>query len=306
VSIAVQTTIAAVRQAVAAARAEGLTVGLVPTMGALHAGHAALIAQLRGHCPFVVVSIFVNPLQFAAHEDLDRYPRQLAADCALCAAEGASLVFAPPVSELYPPGFATTVDVGPLAQRVEGASRPGHFRGVATVVLKLFNIVQPDAAIFGQKDAQQVAVIRQLVRDLDLPIRLLVAPTVREPDGLALSSRNAYLSPPERRAAVVLARALDRALAAVAGGERDVARLEACLAETITAEPLAQLDYARVVDADTFEPIATLDDRPALAVLAVRIGSTRLIDNAPLWPPASQPGTNRDSPTDTAATPRTA
>jgi pantoate--beta-alanine ligase len=145
-----------------------------------------------------------------------------------------------------------------------------------------------------------------LVRDLDLPIRLLVAPTVREPDGLALSSRNAYLSPPERRAAVVLARALDRALAAVAGGERELARLEAYLAETITAEPLAQLDYARVVDADTFEPIATLDDRPALAVLAVRIGSTRLIDNAPLWPPASQPGTNRDSPTDTAATPRTA
>lgn len=304
-SVAVQTTIARVRQSVAEARAAGLTVGLVPTMGALHAGHASLIEQMRAHCRFVVVSIFVNPMQFGPHEDLDRYPRQLAADCALCAAHGASLVFAPPVNEIYPLGFATTVDVGPLAERLEGASRPGHFRGVATVVLKLFNIVQPDAAIFGQKDAQQVAVIRQLVRDLDVPVRLIVAPTVREPDGLAMSSRNAYLSAEERRAAVVLSQALNWAIAAVAAGQHDPAQLEAGLAERIAAEPLARLDYARVVSADTFEPLTTLD-RPALAVLAVLIGATRLIDNAPLWPPVHPQAATSDSPIHPAIAPRTA
>ncbi|HEX6972338.1 MAG TPA: pantoate--beta-alanine ligase, partial [Limnochordia bacterium] len=232
-----------------------------------------------------VVSIFVNPLQFGPHEDYDRYPRTLAADRALCVAEGVDLIFAPSVAEMYPDGvpMATYVEVGGLAERLEGASRPGFFRGVATVVAKLFHIVQPDVAYFGEKDAQQLAVIRRMVRDLNLPLVVRAVPTVREPDGLAMSSRNQYLSAEERAAARVLSRALAAATRLVKRGERAAGTLEAAMREIIDQEPLAVLDYAVVADPETFAPVERLDG-PALALLAVRIGGTRLIDNVRLDP----------------------
>jgi pantoate--beta-alanine ligase len=280
--IPVETTIAGVRQVVAAARAAGRSVGFVPTMGALHAGHAHLVECCRAAAGLVVVSVFVNPTQFGPNEDFQRYPRTLHDDVALSAQAGADVVFAPAVQEMYPDGqLSTYVEVPGLSRVLEGASRPGHFRGVATVVLKLFEIVRPDVAFFGQKDFQQQLVIKRMVADLDLPVTIQAVPTVREPDGLAMSSRNRYLGPEERSAATVLSRALAEARTAVRGGERDASRVRQILAQTVESERLARLDYAEVADAATLEHLDTLDPgRGAVALLAVRIGATRLIDNA--------------------------
>ncbi len=280
-------TIADTRRAVAAARGRGLSIGLVPTMGALHDGHASLIRLARQECGFVAVSIFVNPTQFGPNEDYSRYPRTLPEDQVICEREGADLIFAPDAAEMYPPGFRTFVEVQQLGDHLCGASRPGHFRGVATVVLKLLNIVQPDRAYFGQKDGQQARIIRQVARDLDVPTEVRIGPTVREPDGLALSSRNRYLAPAERRHAVVLSEALRDVRRRVEAGERDAVALRRLLADRIRATPGAQLDYAEVVDADTLQPVERLE-RPALAAVAVKFGATRLIDNTEL--PVARPG----------------
>ena len=271
-------TVTQVRYAVAEARKQGARVGLVPTMGALHQGHAALIAAAAAECDFVVVSIFVNPLQFGPHEDYDKYPRQLSNDMALCKQQGASLIFNPSVSDMYPQKPLTHIDVDELTNGLCGASRPGHFRGVATVVAKLFNIVLPDKAYFGQKDAQQAAVLQQMVRDLNFPLELVIVPTVREADGLAISSRNAYLSAEERVGALVLYRALQQVVAAVETGERSVAKLHGQLCQMIASEPLARLDYAEIVDASTLKPVKYVTGR-VLVAIAVYIGQTRLIDN---------------------------
>jgi pantoate--beta-alanine ligase len=281
VAATVARTIAELRQHMREARRQHLSVGLVPTMGALHEGHLSLIRAARARNDFVVVSIFVNPTQFGPHEDLERYPRPFDDDLRRCAEMGVDLVFAPAIEVLYPPGFRTWVEVTGLQDVLEGASRPGHFRGVATVVLKLFNLIGPDRAYFGQKDAQQVRVVQQMVRDLDVPVEVVVAPTVRELDGLALSSRNRYLEPDQRAAATVLSQALFEAAQQVRRGERDPAALTRRLAERIGSTPGAALDYAVCVDADTFAPAVSLD-RPALLAVAVRFGSTRLIDNVPL------------------------
>ena len=254
-------------------RAEGLEIGLVPTMGALHAGHLSLIEQARSENAVVVVSVFVNPIQFGPGEDFERYPRDPARDARLMARAGVDAVYQPAVAAMYPPGSSTRVHVGGVGDLLEGAARPGHFEGVATVVSKLFTAVEPDRAYFGQKDAQQVAVISQLVADLDFPMEIRVCPTVREPDGLALSSRNAYLSPAERTAAASLSAALRLAAEAFASGERRPERLQGILLGRLEAESLARVEYAEVVDPRTFRPPGTL------AVLAVRFGSTRLIDN---------------------------
>jgi pantoate--beta-alanine ligase len=270
-----------VRRAVADARRRGLSIGLVPTMGALHAGHRSLIDLARAQTGFVVVSIFVNPTQFGPHEDLSRYPRPLAQDMAECAAAGVDLVFHPTPETMYPPGFCTYVEAMGLQDVLEGASRPGHFRGVATVVLKLFNVVQPDRAFFGQKDAQQVRIIQQMVRDLDVPVELVIGPTVREADGLALSSRNRYLDAEQRRQAVALAQALAEGRALIHFGERDPEAVRRRMAERIAAAPGATLDYAAVVDAATLRPPPRLQG-PTLLALAVRFGATRLIDNLPV------------------------
>lgn len=274
----VVTPIAHVRLMAAEARCRGLTVGLVPTMGALHAGHAALIRAARARSGFVVVSVFVNPTQFGPHEDFSKYPRTLDADRQVCAGAGADLIWAPTAAEMYPPGFSTFVEVAGLQDTLEGASRPGHFRGVCTVVTKLLTAVGPDLAVFGAKDYQQAAVVRRMVADLNLPAAIRVEPTVREPDGLALSSRNRYLSPGQRAAAPGIHRALRATAERVAAGERDIAVLESRLLADLAAVPGGRVDYARVVDADTLAPLATLD-RPAVAVLAVYLGTTRLIDN---------------------------
>jgi pantoate--beta-alanine ligase len=281
---AVASTIAEVRAAVREARGAGRTIGLVPTMGALHEGHLRLIEACRKGSDVVVVSIFVNPTQFGPHEDLARYPRTPGADRRLCARGGAALIFAPSVEEMYPDGRAASyVEVPGLSEILEGASRPGHFRGVATVVLKLLEVVRPDLACFGEKDYQQLQVIRRMVADLNVPVTIWPVATVREPDGLALSSRNRYLDAEQRRAATVLSRALTRARAAVVGGERNAFRVRQILRETIESESLAQLDYAEVADPETLVPLAALPaDGRAVALLAVRIGPARLIDNAQL------------------------
>jgi pantoate--beta-alanine ligase len=271
-------TVEAVRQRVADARRRGLSVGLVPTMGALHEGHASLIRAARAETGFVVVSIFVNPAQFGPHEDLTRYPRPLLKDLELCGREGVDLAFVPEVAVMYPPGFRTYVEVHELQDVLEGASRPGHFRGVATVVLKLFNIVQPDIAYFGQKDAQQARIIQQLVRDLDVPVAVCVCPIVRSADGLALSSRNQYLDAEQRCRATILSQALAEARARVEAGERDGVAVQRELAARLAAVPGAVLDYAAVVDADTLRPPQRLQGRVLVAV-AVKFGGTRLIDN---------------------------
>ena len=252
------------------------SVGLVPTMGAFHAGHHSLIRAARERCDNVVVSLFVNPAQFNEAADLEAYPRDEARDAAEAAELGADVLYAPSVEEVYPPGFGTTVRVEGLSDVLEGAERgPGHFAGVCTVVTKLFNVVQPDVAFFGQKDAQQVAVLRRMVRDLDLPVELAVLPTVREPDGLALSSRNVLLDPGERRRALSLSRALRAAEGSVAGGERDAAAIErAARAVMDGVEP----EYLALVDPESFQPVQTVDGRVLVAV-AARIGATRLIDN---------------------------
>jgi len=252
--------------------------GLVPTMGFLHEGHISLVTRARAECAAVAVSIFVNPTQFGPTEDLGRYPRDLPRDLALLEAAGADLVFTPEPAEIYPPSFDTQVLVGGITGVLEGAARPGHFAGVTTVVAKLFNIVQPDIAYFGQKDAQQSVVIRKLVADLNLPVEIVVAPTVRDTDGLALSSRNSYLTPAQRAAAPVLYRALTAAQTLFDGGERDADRLRGAMRRTITAEPEAQVDYLSLADPQTLQELAHVD-RQALASLAVRFGTTRLIDN---------------------------
>ena len=274
----IATTVDAVRHAVGQARKAGNTIGLVPTMGALHAGHASLLRIARADSDFVVASIFVNPTQFGPNEDLNRYPRPFEKDLEVCAAEGVHLVFAPEPATVYPPDFRTFVEVTGLQDVLCGASRPGHFRGVATVVLKLFTIVQPDLAFFGQKDAQQVRIIQQMVADLNVPVRVVVCPIVREPDGLALSSRNQYLDADQRRQATVLSQSLQDVRQRVQAGERDAGKLAEALRGRIAATPGARLDYAAVVNADTLQPLDRVRGR-VLVALAVFFGATRLIDN---------------------------
>lgn len=259
-------------------RAEGRVVGLVPTMGALHEGHLSLVRAAQQQCQPVVVSVFVNPKQFGPKEDFEKYPRPIEADRALLEGLQLPYLFAPLAAEMYPNGFRTSVDVEGLGERLEGRSRPGHFRGVTTIVLKLFEIAQPHFAYFGRKDAQQVRLIRQMARDLNLDTEIVVCPIVRDTDGLALSSRNVYLKGDQRRAATVLYRALDAARHDIAAGERDAVRLAGVLRKKIEAEPLATADYVEIVDAETFEPVSRLR-RACLALLAVFVGSTRLIDN---------------------------
>ena len=255
-----------------------LSWGFVPTMGYLHAGHLALVEAARAANDRVAVSIYVNPTQFGPHEDLASYPRDLERDLALLRDAGVDLVFTPSDAAIYPPGFQTLVTVRDLAQPLEGRARPTHFQGVATVVAKLFNIVQPTRAYFGQKDAQQTVVVRQMARDLNFDVEIVVCPTVREADGLAMSSRNKYLDPAQRRAATVLYRALSRARAAYAAGERNGRVLRALMTETITAEPLARLDYVSAADPRTLAELDPIEDGVLLS-LAVFCGPTRLIDN---------------------------
>jgi pantoate--beta-alanine ligase len=261
----------------AAARA-GAIVGLVPTMGFFHEGHLSLMCQARAECGLVVVSLFVNPTQFGPGEDLAAYPKDFERDCALAAAEGVDVMFAPEAGEVYAADHATFVNVERVTAGLCGASRPGHFRGVATVVAKLFNICRPRRAYFGLKDYQQVRVIETMIRDLSFDVELVRCPIVREPDGVAMSSRNSYLTADERRAAPVLRRSLLLSGKAIERGERDGATVARRLRETIETEPLARVDYAEVVDADTLAPLAQID-RAALLAVAVRIGRARLIDN---------------------------
>ncbi len=254
------------------------SLGLVPTMGALHEGHLSLVRMAKASCEHVAATIFVNPTQFGPNEDFSKYPRTFEKDCALLEREGVDLVFAPGPEEMYPAGSTTRIHVGPLADRLDGASRPGHFIGVATIVAKLFHIVAPDKAFFGQKDAAQVAVLRQMVRDLDLGVELIVGPIVREPDGLAMSSRNRYLSEDERRQALVLSRSLAAAVADYEGGERDAGRLLERSRAIMVTEPAVRLDYLEIVDPATLLPVEQAGTGTLLAVAAY-VGSTRLIDN---------------------------
>ncbi len=280
------TTIAEMRQACSQARhaaLAGATLGLVPTMGAIHPGHLSLVAAARAHCDIVAASIFVNPLQFGPTEDFTRYPRTFDEDCRQLAAAKVDLLFAPDAQEMYPPGAVTTVEVRGISDRLDGASRPGHFRGVATVVAKLFNIIGPNVAFFGQKDAAQVAVLTAMVRDLNLPVRLAVCPTVREPDGLALSSRNCYLSPEQRLHALALPRALAAAQHSISHGEANPTTLRKTMADLLHATPGVRLDYAEVVDPETLQPLDSLDHGALLAV-AAWLGETRLIDNQKIAP----------------------
>ncbi len=272
-------TVNALREQLAPARRAGKSIGLVPTMGALHAGHASLIRAAAAENDVVVVSIFVNPTQFGPNEDLAAYPRTLEKDLAVAKEAGAAIIFHPPVKEVYPDGNATWVDVeGPLTTGLCGRSRPGHFRGVTTVVSRLFNIVRPERAYFGQKDAQQVQVLKRMAADLFFDIDLRIQPIVREADGLALSSRNTYLSPVERQAALILSRSLAEAKRLVAAGERNTAAIEKAVAALIQTEPLAAIDYIELVHPSDLAWRETLTDTSLLA-LAVRIGKTRLIDN---------------------------
>jgi pantoate--beta-alanine ligase len=264
--------------AIRAARVQKSTISLVPTMGALHEGHFSLVRRARTQTDFVVVSIFVNPLQFGPSEDFNQYPRTFEADCARLETEGVEIVFAPSPEQMYPAGATTVVHVEGLSEKLDGRSRPGHFRGVSTVVAKLFHIVQPDYAVFGQKDAAQVAVLRRMVRDLNMDVELIVAPIVREADGLALSSRNAYLTNEQRRQALVLHRALMQIEKEANSGESSAQRLRASALSILAAEPAAQLDYLEIIDADTLEPIADTT-HGALVAVAASFGSTRLIDN---------------------------
>jgi pantoate--beta-alanine ligase len=272
-------TIHAFRQA---RRALHGTLGLVPTMGYLHEGHLALVRHAKATCDHVAGTIFVNPTQFGPNEDLARYPRDLQRDLDLLREEGVDLVFAPSVAEMYPQPYHTFVDVEGVTEPLEGARRPGHFRGVATVVCKLFNIVGADRAYFGQKDAQQTVVITQMVHDLNMPTQIVVVPTVREHDGLALSSRNVYLSPEQRAAAPVVFRSLQAAQQLHNNGERNANTLRQTMERIIAQEPLAQIDYISVTDGNTLEEVADRIDQSALVSLAVRFGTTRLIDNVTL------------------------
>ena len=268
------------------ARAESRVIGLVPTMGALHAGHLSLVERARRECSPVIASIFVNPKQFGPHEDFSKYPRTFETDSEKLEHAGVDFLFAPEPREIYPDGFATYVNVDGLSERLEGRSRPGHFRGVTTVVMKLLQIVQPNFAYFGRKDAQQSRLITQMARDLNLDTEIVVCPPVREPDGLALSSRNVYLNAEERQAATVLHRALDSARSELAAGVRDALQLQAVLQRMLAAERAARVDYAEIVDAETFEPIVRVS-KPCYVLLAVFIGKTRLIDNLYIEPKSS-------------------
>ncbi|HEY3043515.1 MAG TPA: pantoate--beta-alanine ligase [Vicinamibacterales bacterium] len=260
------------------ARRSNATIGLVPTMGALHAGHVRLIEEARHDCQAVAVSIFVNPLQFDREDDLRRYPRTLDADRQICARFGVDIVFAPPVEEMYPETPECTIDVGRLADHLCGKYRPGHFRSVATVVMKLFDIVQPDRAYFGEKDAQQLAIIRRMVVDLNVPVRIVGVPTVREPDGLALSSRNAQLRPSERELAIRLFRALEAADRQIAGGNTDPESVKRVASAEIPADPSLRLEYLEIVDPDDMQPLKRITG-PVRVAGALWVGSTRLIDN---------------------------
>jgi len=271
-------TIEQVRQSVAAARAGGKSIGFVPTMGALHAGHVSLIEAAAEKCDFVVVSIFVNPTQFGPSEDFDKYPRDLEADMSICARAGVNLIFAPDASEMYAQANVTWVDVDKLTLNLCGRSRPGHFRGVTTVCAKLFNIVQPDVAFFGQKDAQQTIVIKRMVADLNMPLQIVVCPTVREPDGLAISSRNKYLSASERKDALGLSAALRECEELVAAGEHNCEALIESMRKIISRSSRAQIEYISIVDIETLADIDIIEGQ-ALVALAAKIGSTRLIDN---------------------------
>jgi pantoate--beta-alanine ligase len=267
------------QEAIHRARGEGKTIGLVPTMGALHEGHIALIRRAREECDFVVVSIFINPTQFEPSDDFSKYPRTLVADAEKCQEAGVDIIFAPSAAEMYPDGFDSWVEVkGFLTETLEGESRPGHYKGVTTVCCKLFNIAQPDLAYFGMKDHQQLKAIQKMVIDLNMPLRIVPVETVREPDGLAMSSRNAYLSPSEKKAALVLSKALIQAKKAFDSGESDPNVVKDIALNLIKAEPLACIDYVAVVDAETLQPIARMV-APAVVLVAVRVGSTRLIDN---------------------------
>jgi pantoate--beta-alanine ligase len=257
------------------------TVGFVPTMGFLHEGHLALVKKAKAENSAVIVSIYVNPAQFGPREDFGAYPRDLDRDLELLRKERTDIVFVPSDDEMYPPGFSSWVDVEKVTERLEGASRPGHFRGVATVVAKLFNVVQPTRAYFGQKDAQQVVVIQRMVADLNMNLEVVVVPTVRESDGLAMSSRNIYLNSEERRAATILFKALTLARELRKGGGKDAEEIRRQVTALIRKEPLARIDYVSIADAGTLEELDLLD-RPAVASLAVRIGKMRLIDNMPL------------------------
>jgi pantoate--beta-alanine ligase len=271
-----------------ASRAEGLVIGLVPTMGALHEGHTALVARAKQDCLRVIASVFVNPKQFGPKEDYAKYPRDLEKDAKTLGEAGVDVLFAPEAADVYPDGFRTYVNVEGISERLEGRSRPGHFRGVSTVVLKLFEIVQPHFAYFGRKDAQQVRIISEMVRDLNLDAGIVVCPVIREADGLALSSRNAYLTAGERKAATVLHRALLAARDELSAGVRDALQLQSTMRRILEAEPLARVDYAEIVSADTFEPVIRVA-RPCYAVLAVFIGKTRLIDNLLIEPASPGP-----------------
>jgi len=266
-------------------REEDKTIGLVPTMGALHDGHLSLVREARRMCDVVIVSVFVNPTQFGAGEDFERYPRDLTGDTTKLADYNVDYIFAPPSEEMYPKGFATYVTVEGLSETMEGVARPGHFRGVATVLTVLFNAVRPDFAFFGQKDAQQTLVVKRLVRDFAFDLEVVVLPTVREQTGLALSSRNAYLTDEQHRAASVLYRALSQAREVYNEGERGARRLAETVRSQVDAEPLARLEYVGVVDAETMEKYDRIpEDRPVLIALAAKVGRTRLIDNIIIHP----------------------
>jgi pantoate--beta-alanine ligase len=266
------------KEAARQARAETRIIGFVPTMGALHAGHLSLVARARRDCDPVIASIFVNPKQFGPREDFTKYPRTVEKDAEKFAAAEVRVLFLPEAADMYPPDFATYVNVEGLSERLEGHTRPGHFRGVTTVVLKLLEIVQPHFAYFGRKDAQQARLISVMARDLNLDTEIVLGPIVREDDGLAMSSRNAYLTPEERTAATVLHRALGAAREELAAGERDVMRLQSKIRSVLDAEPRVKIDYVEVVDADSFEPVVRVT-RSSYILLAVYLGKTRLIDN---------------------------
>jgi pantoate--beta-alanine ligase len=279
-------TIDAIRAATATARTAQRRIGFVPTMGALHAGHARLIEVARNECEFVGVSIFVNPTQFGPNEDFAKYPRALDADREICERAGADVLFAPTAKEIYPPGFRTGVEVEALQDQLCGASRPGHFRGVCTVVLKLLNIVQPDAAYFGQKDAQQALIIRRMVQDLNVPVEIRTVPTVRDANGLALSSRNRYLSADELQQAPALFQSLQHARRLIEAGERNPTQIEQAIRDQLAQVPNLRIDYVRAVNVETLERPAALQG-PTLIALAVFLGTTRLIDNIQIDIPAT-------------------
>jgi pantoate--beta-alanine ligase len=275
----VHPTIAALRASLLPLRRAGKSIGLIPTMGYLHVGHMELVKHAKKHCNIVVVTIFVNPTQFAANEDLSTYPRDLDRDLAMLKAEGADFVFTPDVAEMYPGNEETIVETVKLSKVLMGKIRPGHFRGVATVCTKLFNIAMPDKAFFGEKDFQQVAVIKRMVTDLNQPLEIIAVPTVREPDGLACSSRNVRLAPEDRKAAVVLSQSLARAGELVKSGERNIAAIRKTVRDTLKSEPRGIIEAVDIRDAATLQPVSGVFSKPIVALLTVKFGSVRLIDN---------------------------